>query len=373
MTVGVAAVAGRDRTNRRADTGVPTEAIVLVADRRLTYGGDNSVTEAWIPKIRGMIGLGARKRTTWSALFAGEGSEIDAVKAIITRDRKYQRLHKARKPKLDDVADAVCECVAKVWARGFDEYVYEPFGLTRAEFQKRGKTLPESITERIAQRGVWFDESAENEFGVELALCGFDERRRSAVLEVTPAGKLQRHFDTGFCAIGEGCDTATARLELLRYQPWMDLSTVLYMAIDAKLTAERVASVGPTTDAWVLLPRRDLPVEVEPHLVKTLATVRRWLDSGSPFAVESPDEPLIEAEPEGWRDELWDFVKKCYRGSSKAVSSIEREQPSWLSRSVSRGTILRPAPAHLSVRPAVLKRLRQGSSRRSQQRRSERP
>jgi hypothetical protein len=375
MTVGVMAVAGRDPRNRRADRGIPTEAIVLVADRRLTESADNSVTEAWVPKIRGMIGSGASVRTSWSVLFAGDGSLIDEIKAEITGNKVAVALGKERRPKIASVTAVVTRAVKAVWARGYDAYVYEPQGLTRELFARRPKQLadlPEPVLEKLANRAAWFM-SEENDFGCELALGGFDERLRSAVLDFDARGRVNRHFDTGFCTIGEGWGTASARMDVLRYQPWMDLGTVLYMAIDAKLTAERIASVGPTTDAWILLPHRPQPVVVEGGLIKELSQMRAWHDNASPFAMRRPDDPPVEVPSNDWRDHLWDFVKTCYAGSPKALSSIERAQPSWLSRTFVPGIVVRPAPARLSVPPASLRKLRRGSSRASQKRRSAKP
>ena len=142
MTVGVAAVAGRNRNDRRADRGYPTEAIVMIADRRLTYD-DNSVTETWVPKIRGIIGQGSSVRTTWSALFAGDGSMVDEIKAEIVSDSiAKQRLHEHPEwPPMDEVVDAVRQAMAKVWRRGFVDYVYPPFGLTPALVVERSQAV----------------------------------------------------------------------------------------------------------------------------------------------------------------------------------------------------------------------------------------
>jgi hypothetical protein len=331
VTVGVAAVAGRDRNDRRADRGVPTEAIVLVADRRLTYSAGNTVAETWVPKIRGIIGQGATVRTTWSALFAGDGSLVDEIKAELTGNKANDALHEAARPALEDVAAAVSAAVETVWQRGYDAYVYQPFGLTRDLVVRRAKglaPLPSALLEKVTSRGQLFD-AGETGFGCDLALCGFDERERSAVLELDEKGTITRHFDTGFCAIGEGWDTATARLELLRYQPWMDLGTVLFFAIDAKLTAERVASVGPTTDAWVLLPHQDVPQVVDGVLVDALAKVRGWDHRRSAFQKQLPGEPPLAIPPQDWADQLWAFVKRCYAGAPAALEAIERDQPIW--------------------------------------------
>lgn len=345
MTVGVAAAAGRNPKDRRADRGYPTEAIVLVADRRLTYD-DNSVTESWVPKIRGMIGKGSTVRTTWSALFAGDGSVIDEVKARVVADPEATRLHDDENwPPLEEVIRVVQRAAEAVYKRGYDEYVYRPFGLTRPLVLERSADLadlPDQIMDRIVDRGLEFD-TDEIEFGCELALCGFDERfpfdigpnagGRSAIIHINPKGDVTRSFDTGFCAIGQGSGTATARLELLRYRPWMDLGRVLYFALDAKLTAERVASVGPSTDAWVLLPHRALPVYVNddaPGLIEALAAVRGKELRSSIFQRGLPDDgtPLPDP-PADWSDCLWDFVRRCYEDSLTALSSIEREPPSW--------------------------------------------
>jgi hypothetical protein len=365
MTVGVAAVAGRNPNDRRADKGVPTEAIVLVADRRLTDSRSGGVTDAWVPKIRGFVGEGAKVRTTWSALFAGDSSLVDEIKAQFRKDGHEERLGSQEWPKLEDVAEAISESVKKVWERGYDAYVYEPLGLTRDLVVKRKDLddLADLIVERVIGRGRTFTD--EVDFGCDLALCGFDDRGRSAVLTLDERGEITRHFDTGFCAIGEGEETATARLELLGYQPSLDLGTVLYMALDAKLTAERVGSVGPSTDAWVLVPHQPLPHEVPPSLIDALSSVRRWLATLSPFSQDTTVDPTAD-----WTRQLENFVEECYAGS-KVPSSTEREPPSWLSRTVSRGTILRPAPAHLEVPPAALARLRRGSSRPSRRPRSE--
>jgi hypothetical protein len=249
---------------------------------------------------------------------------------------------------------------------------------------------------------MWFD-SDENDFGCELALCGFDERERSAVIEIDARGKVTRHFDTGFCAIGEGWSTAMARLELLRYQPWVDLGTVLYMAIDAKLTAERVASVGPTTDAWVLLPHRDAPLDVPSDLVATLAAVRAWDHRRSAFQRALPGDPPLLGPDVDWQDRLMEFVVRCYDGAPKALALAEkREAPIWRGKGDMRASYIAPppmvpsgpsvtappsslsqidgqptasrhGPSRPSARRAAQARQRRGSFRLSQQRRSEKP
>jgi hypothetical protein len=303
------------------------------------------ISEAWVPKIRGFVGEGAKKRTTWSALFAGDSSLIDSIKAQFIADGHGDRLGKEKWPRVEDVAAAVSESVKKVWDRGYDAYVYEPLGLTRELVLARPDALaplPDAVVSKVLERSDTF--IAELDFGCDLALCGFDERGRSAVLSLDERGEITRHFDTGFCAIGQGDETASARLELLGYEPPLDLGTVLFMSIDAKLTAERVGSVGPATDAWVLVPHEPLPIEVPSELINALSLVRRWLASTSPFAQEQ-----VERPNDGWRLLLWDFVKRCYAGSPKALSSIEHAPPSWLSRNVSQGIILMPAPARLKL------------------------
>ena len=323
VTVGVAAVAGRYRADRRPNVGVATEAVLLVTDRRLT-SGDNSVYESWVPKIRGMIGTGRTARTTWSALFAGDDSLIDDIKADLVSDKQIEALHDDPQPNLNEVADAVSAAAATAWNRLFDAYVYRPFGLTREDVRQGSKRLAKPLLDRVIAKGLWFD-SDDNPEGCELALCGFDERGRSAVLSLNVKGDVTRHFDIGCVAIGEGAGTAQAALELLGYQPWMDLGSVIYMAIDAKLSAERVASVGPTTDAWVLLRHEDQPIEIPQALIEQLTSVRAWHATLSPFSARDR-----QSEPDGWRNDLWAFVKKCYEKSAEATSSIEREPPSWL-------------------------------------------
>lgn len=342
----MAAVAGRGRepTDRRAQKGTPTEAIVLVADRRLTDSGDNSVRESWVMKIRGMIGTGATApagtpgaRTTWSALYAGDSSLIDTIKARVVADPRIKKLNEAANPPREEVASVVSDAMAKLYEeayrRAYDAYVYEPLGLTRDLVVRRDSALgdlPREIAQKIVERGLQFasDEDELFDYGCELLLCGFDEGARSAVLSLDPKGNVTRHFDTGFSAIGEGSITATAHMELLGYEPWMELGTVLYMALDAKLASERVASVGPATDAWVMRPRGPGALYVWPDLVKSLALVRAAERRKSPFYIARDDE-RIEEPPHDWRNRLWAFVQKCYAEWPEGLQMVEANPPKW--------------------------------------------
>lgn len=360
MTVGVAAVAARSRRERRADLGVPTEAVVFVADRRLTYA-DSGVTEAWVPKIRGLIGTGYKKRTTWSALFAGDTSVIDDIKTKLVADKKAKPLMKAHRPEMEPVIAAIRRAIRAVWQDAYDEHVYDPFGLDRTLVVRRSPRLApldERMSAKVLERGLAFV-NGEPEFGCELAVGGFDRRRRSAVLSFDERGRLTRHFDTGCTAIGEGADAAVARLEGLGYKPWLDLGAVLYLAVNAKVSAERMGSVGPTTDAWVLLPHRDQPIPVPDALVEDLVAAARCDNARADFA--NVDPAPKEPRPT-WRADLWEFVRRCYRGS-KAASSIARARPSWLSQTDAMRSTSQRGSSRPSIRPASRARQQRGSSR----------
>ena len=80
-----------------------------------------------------------------------DSSLIDSIKAQFIADGHGDRLGKAERPKLDDVASAVSETVKKVWDRGYDGYVYEPLGLTRELVLARPDSLaplPEAIVSK---------------------------------------------------------------------------------------------------------------------------------------------------------------------------------------------------------------------------------
>lgn len=336
MTVGVAAVAGR--LGKRDDRGGPQAAIVLVADRRLTDSDE-------VAKIRGFL-TGTRSsdgspRSGWSALFAGEGSRVDDLKDRFLTPEAEALETRSHPPSQVEVAQHVRRAVLTEWRSGYDDYVYRQIGLRREEIISP-KPPSSEIIQWVSDRGERFRQIVAGEvtgesFGCDLLVAGFDERERPCLFQIDANGHIEYDFREGYGCIGSGSSIAGSRLRDLGFDPRLRLGQVICLAIDAKIASEQVESVGPETDAWVMVPHREQPVEIDDRLIGDIRRIRA-IQNVSPLGpcLRADDEPIPRPRPD-WRSQLSSFVRWIYSRDDLSSTSFPSERGPRASRSRSGG------------------------------------
>lgn len=278
MTVGLAAIARGGK------------AIVMMADRRLTYGTDLH-TESWRPKILSVAG-------TWHALWAGSPTLAQAVVGSIDphEENPGRALHMSLRKRRDT---------------DIDETVLRPRMLTRNLYIERPATLqPLNDT----YRSEIDKEIRDYSFDCKFLLCGFiPDGAMVATIDETGV----EHAFEGFAAIGSGDRAAMSALIFSELDPKDDIDVQLYQLLYAKAHAEMTPFVGYELDAWIFTAERGL-VEVDRDIVGTEdSLVDRVLENAtkSPFKprAEWKARPGYEAPrrpPPGWERRLKDYVDR---------------------------------------------------------------
>lgn len=281
MTVCVAAIAEESKS------------IVMIADKAVTYGAISA--DAGIEKMQGIGDSG------WFALMSGNLPDCEAVirRAVfrLPIERTYESMLSCLEGAYKEVQSEWLEAVA-----------LRPLLLTREDLLARPASLQPLADQTIQLANQRLQQL---NFDVYLLVCGF-EANKPHIFTVVRPGVAQSHDTTGFAAIGNGNEAATARLLWNYADEEDDLDVALYQVVDAKTYAEMVQGVGAASDAWVLSegqPIAKVPIEIVDLLNDVFQRASRL-----PF---KPRENWYEIEEsaEDWEAELKQLLDD-FRGSA---------------------------------------------------------
>ncbi len=292
VTVGIAVIARREN------------AIVLMADRALTYGN-----------IQGEGGLAKRLKLghteEWQVLLAGSPAICEAV---VWRARELIPDH----PSANEVRRGLRQAFLEVKGRLSHDLLVRPH-----RYAPRNDAILEGIHNRLEQF----------ELNCELIVCGFqagepilftvkDFDRGEKDDEQTPIVDSERI--AGFAVIGSGGDFALQRL--LWNEPPPDeadpLPAVLYRAFDAKAYAEQDIYVSWAFDAWVFTELGGLR-QVSRNAIRLLDDAHNFAND-LPF-VRLPGHNTKEYKRTGHKKpEEFDFEATLEREAKRLLASTPR-------------------------------------------------
>ena len=301
MTIGIAALAERSRN--AAARGRGANAIVLVADRQMTWGDDDLREEPEIEKKRELLG-------NWHMLYAGDPDDATQMRCgpygrhefasrgdarlrercLSTRSRPIVR---RRGPATEAAVAARCQRCAQL-----------------------GPLPAALLVDYLRAKVDW-----ERDFGAELIFAGFDELGRGTLFSYADPGVLRRSATDAFQAIGSGAGIARTRLIRLRQRASDPAHVVRYKCLDAKFHAEFAATVGPGSDAWIVVPNRS--AHYQPHKVRTgvVRMLRNVFDAETGSAFEGHRRPRAD-----WKVLLERYVNEVLAGRKPAWPPVASER-----------------------------------------------
>ena len=284
MTVCIGAIAAK------------SQAIVMVADKAVTYSGGAGAAMQHDTGIRKIVPIG---QSGWYTLIAGNPTfAIDVV------DRATLFLEK--QPALVESVRGMLTCMQRAYQvcreKAVIDNVLTPNLLTKALLVARPSTflpLQAQHTADIVKR------VGDYRAGSSLLVCGFDRKKkpRPHIFSVRDPGICSNYDLTGFHAIGIGDETAIARLLTTETDKNDALLKALYGVIDAKVNAEINQGVGYDWDAEILVAGKTKSVRVP----KTIMDLIDGLFGSFP---NTPFDPFCRAEPKNWNDRLVDYSRK---------------------------------------------------------------
>lgn len=286
MTVCVAALA------------IDSKAIVLIADKALTYGDNFSR-----PAMQGESG-GVEKRieignTGWHVLVAGTPTFAeDVIRVAEARIAQNETISDSY-PSIMDCMKAAYQAVRE---SAIVDQILRPNLLTKEDFVSRSNAL-------LPLQDSYFLGIANNVNGFRLdcslLVCGFDEAGEGRIFSVDEPGVVNSHELTGFHAIGSGAETAIAHLLFRAAEAEDELDLALYQAFEAKAHAEVIQGVGAYSDEWILT--SDGIIDVPREIDQLLGDV---YDSATqlPFKKNRAELEPKKNPPKNWEDKLKDFT-----------------------------------------------------------------
>ena len=357
MTVGVAAL---------TENG---QAIVVMTDKRITIGDYDLTTEQTFAKL-------FETANGWFAAYAGNATFAESVIAFghgtwdaLSPDKRptYQigMLEHFHRAYLDKYEDAVERNVLR--PRLYDRDFWRDKSIT-SDFDA-------GLRDELTAAFTDFDDDQ----GADLLLFGFDPRLEGHILSV---GLEHQIHEQEWAAIGSGGAIAEGRLAWQKTRRDRGMARTLYEVYEAAVHASMNPAVGVNLIAAVMWKNgRDGIEPVPTGIMRLLDEVFRFNDH-SPFMttnVVGTDEPLIPPHPK-WETTVREWVEGVMGRRSEWIaratlpsSPNAPEQPSAQSKNASRKKDSQPSPSRPSTRQADRVRRRQGSSRRSQPRRSAQP
>ncbi len=288
------------------------QAIVLIADKALTYG-DNE----YQPALQGDTGVEKMlpicssgddgQKCQWSALIAGDAT---VAQDVVRRAQDALSLN----PLLRETDSGMMICLKSAYQQareqGVLETVLQPKLLTKDLVLARGKDmipLPDAFFREVVE------EIAHYALGCNLLVCGFDAAGRGHIFSVSDPGIANIYDMGGFGTLGIGQETALSRLLWLDAAKDDDVDVALYQVFDAKAHAEMIQGVGYNSDGWIMVPGKT--VNVPRRIMDLINTVYNY-QTRLPFKPRKGWDP-IESPPENWEKTLRTFTNKVLRDLPK--------------------------------------------------------
>ena len=296
MTVCIAALAEDSR------------AIVLVADKALTYGGiTRPALQGETGGIEKMLPIGD---TGWSALFAGNPSVAEDV---TTRLESKLMDTPTIGESFPDMMEAAKTAFQEIREQGVLDRILTPNLLAKESFLTRTNNLlplQDDFFVSLAQEVGAFV------LGTTLLISGFDSEGDGHIFLVSDPGVAQSQAVAGFAAIGIGNETANARLLWNASEPEDDLDIAMYQVFEAKTYAEQIQGVGGFSDMWVGVSgvTRRVPLETQDLL-------KEVVDNNALMPFRSKSTLTTRRQlPKGWEEKLGKAAKRLKRTPRKTES-----------------------------------------------------
>lgn len=148
-------------------------------------------------------------------------------------------------PLVEEVTQALKNSFAAIRRRQVDESILGTLGLTMESFLKVQRQLDPDLVMRLTHQIETLD------IGLEILVVGAD-RTGAHIHYISNPGTSECYNALGFCAIGSGERHAESTLILRNYSSRMPLGKSLYLAYEAKRSAEVAPGVGKFTDIAIL-------------------------------------------------------------------------------------------------------------------------
>lgn len=148
-------------------------------------------------------------------------------------------------PLVDEVTKAVKKAFGTIRRREIDETVLGPLGLNMESFMGLQRQLDADLVMRLARQIEM------HSLDLDILVIGAD-RHGAHIHYISNPGTSECYNALGFCAIGSGERHAESTLILRNYSPQMPVGKALYLAYEAKRSAEVAPGVGKFTDIAIL-------------------------------------------------------------------------------------------------------------------------
>ncbi len=253
--------------------------IVFVAD---TMVSSDTISTDKVMKMR-HLGNAAR----WFALFAGPERRFVPL---------VERIHKELGDSPGATVHEVIEAAQKAWHASHVELV---------EREVLGQ-LDISLDDCVHNGLQWFGErrhgamletieelESHPSFAIDLLIAGFDAENEQHMFELSYSGRIARHANLLFHAVGAG---RSAALSALYPQPLFsrgtNLNEIIYRMCAAKFAAESAPSVGRDTVVVVVSPDRQVFHMLFNDVIDKLRVL--WKEKGQPPVPEGADSLIDE-------------------------------------------------------------------------------
>jgi len=213
-----------------------SKAIVLVADKAITYTSHSSALLQW--DVTGLCKVVQVGTSGWHVMLGGDPNF--ALQVIKTCETSL-----VDSPDLTGNVWKMMECLAAAYAsvrkERIENSILRPRFLTTDDLVYRDSGLA-PLDAALLQTVT----TAMDQFSIDcdLLVCGFDAQKQPHVFLVREPGTAFPYDLQGFHAIGIGTDIALGRLLWLGVDRNDPLEEVLYDAFDAKASAEIISGVG---------------------------------------------------------------------------------------------------------------------------------
>jgi len=291
MTVCIAAIAAKSK------------AIVMVADKAITYGEQSFQADMGIKKI---VPVG---KTGWYALIGGNPSfaqeVIDATVAdIVTVDPK--KTHHSAYP---GVLKDMMLCMKDAYKAVRRQWVADRYLAPRMLDEKNPFAgLPDEYKVDLMAL------MADFKITCSLLVCGFDGQMIPHIFSVVSPGIASCHDIPGFHAVGIGRDAAIGELYQFETEADDPLDAALYEVFYAKATAEIVQGVGYGWDCSILTSDHD-PIEIN----KMAREAVENLLSESTTSPYRSDWGKKFNKFDGWKKTIREFTDNALKPPSKVL------------------------------------------------------
>jgi len=288
-----------------------SKAIVMVADKAITYSSNGPALMQWDTCVKKIIPIGP---FGWRALIAGDPNFAQEV-VRITVEALTTQPDDARSPW--KVMERMKLAYQQLRETRLTDTLLIPKLLTKELLVARHKDyapLDQNLIDDTT------DEIAAFQIDCHMLVCGFDDLGDPHMFLIADPGIAQNYDAIGFHATGIGADVALGRLLWDEVSPKDDLEKVLYHAFEAKANAEIVSGVGYEWDAEILISGNR--VHTVPDKIKKIMDQLFATNTAGPFgSVDDED-----VAPATWKSILKKYSVAVLAGNGDAFAPNRKKK-----------------------------------------------